>query len=61
MDVDYGHIGGPEGPEYVAFQRALTILATLVSRQSQTAIVDGGYKSFSTDRLSHRDRWTSLA
>ena len=50
MDLDYGRIGGPDGRTYSDFKRALTVLTTVVSRHSTTAIVDGGYKAFSTDR-----------
>jgi D-serine deaminase-like pyridoxal phosphate-dependent protein len=51
MDVDYSRIGGRDGATaYTDFRRALTVVTTVVSTQSGTAIVDGGYKSFSTDR-----------
>ena len=50
MDVDYGRIGGPDGPEYRDFKNALTVVTTVVSRPPGFAIVDGGYKAFSTDR-----------
>jgi D-serine deaminase-like pyridoxal phosphate-dependent protein len=50
MDVDYGRIGGPDGPAFVEFTRALSVITTVVSRHVDTAIVDGGYKAFSTDR-----------
>jgi D-serine deaminase-like pyridoxal phosphate-dependent protein len=50
MDLDYGRIGGPDGGAYAPFKRALTVLTTVVSRQATTAVVDGGYKAFSTDR-----------
>jgi D-serine deaminase-like pyridoxal phosphate-dependent protein len=51
MDVDYSRIGGRDGAAaYTDFRRALTVVTTVVSTQSVTAIVDGGYKSFSTDR-----------
>lgn len=50
MDVDYTRIGGPDGTPYLEFQQALTVITTVVSQQSTTAIVDGGYKAFSTDR-----------
>jgi D-serine deaminase-like pyridoxal phosphate-dependent protein len=50
MDVDYGRIGGPDGAAYSPFKRALTVVTTVVSRQRTTAIVDGGYKAFATDR-----------
>lgn len=50
MDLDYRGIGGPEGTEYRDFQHALTVVTTVVSRPAGFAIVDGGYKAFSTDR-----------
>jgi 3-hydroxy-D-aspartate aldolase len=50
MDLDYGRIGGPDGPEYHDFKNALTVITTVVSTPPGFAIVDGGYKAFSTDR-----------
>lgn len=50
MDLDYNRIGGPDGPVYDDFRSALTVLTTVVSRRPGVAIVDGGYKAFSTDR-----------
>ena len=50
MDMEYGTIGGPDGPEYRDFANALTVVTTVVSRPKGMAIVDGGYKAFSTDR-----------
>jgi 3-hydroxy-D-aspartate aldolase len=50
MDVDYSRIGGPDGPPSATFKHALTVITTVVSRHAATAIVDGGYKAFSTDR-----------
>ena len=50
MDLDYRGIGGPDGTEYRDFQHALTVVTTVVSRPAGFAIVDGGYKAFSTDR-----------
>lgn len=50
MDLDYGRIGGPDGREYRDFKQALTVMTTIVSRPPGFAIVDGGYKAFSTDR-----------
>jgi D-serine deaminase-like pyridoxal phosphate-dependent protein len=50
MDLDYRGIGGPDGAEYRDFQHALTVMTTVVSRPAGFAIVDGGYKAFSTDR-----------
>ena len=50
MDVDYNRIGGQDGPVYRDFQNALTVITTVVSRRTNVAIVDGGYKAFATDR-----------
>ena len=50
MDIDYSRIGGPDGPDYRDFKQALTVVTTVVSRPPGFAIVDGGYKAFSTDR-----------
>ncbi len=50
MDMEYGQIGGPDGPEYRDFKNSLTVVTTVVSRPASFAIVDGGYKAFSTDR-----------
>jgi len=50
MDMEYGQIGGPDGPEYRDFKNSLTVVTTVVSRPKDFAIVDGGYKAFSTDR-----------
>jgi D-serine deaminase-like pyridoxal phosphate-dependent protein len=51
MDLDYGRIGGPDGAaHYRDFRNALTVVTTVVSTPPGLAIVDGGYKAFSTDR-----------
>ena len=50
MDTDYNRIGGRDGPVYRDFANALTVVTTVVSRRPGIAIVDGGYKAFSTDR-----------
>ena len=50
MDMEYGTIGGPDGGEYRDFKNSLTVVTTVVSRPPGMAIVDGGYKAFSTDR-----------
>jgi D-serine deaminase-like pyridoxal phosphate-dependent protein len=51
MDADYARIGGPDGGDaYTDFQPALSVLTTVVSVHGDHAIVDGGYKSFATDR-----------
>jgi 3-hydroxy-D-aspartate aldolase len=51
MDVDYNRIGGKDGPAYQDFRNSLSVLTTVVSKPSGSlAIVDGGYKAFSTDK-----------
>lgn len=50
MDIDYNRIGGKTGDVYDDFQSALTVLTTVVSQRPGTAIVDGGFKAFATDR-----------
>jgi 3-hydroxy-D-aspartate aldolase len=50
MDMEYRRIGGPQGPDYSDFKQALTVASTVVSRPKDFAVVDAGYKAFSTDR-----------
>lgn len=50
MDLDYARIAGPDGAPFGRFGRALSVVTTVVSTPNGTAIVDGGYKAFSTDR-----------
>lgn len=51
MDVDYGRIGGKDGPAYRDFKNSLTVLTTVVSKPTdRQAVVDGGFKAFSTDK-----------
>lgn len=51
MDSDYLSIGGEDGSEaYRDFSSALSVVTTVVSVHGDEAIVDGGYKAFSTDR-----------
>jgi D-serine deaminase-like pyridoxal phosphate-dependent protein len=51
MDLDYRRIGGRAGAQFDAFEMALTVLATVVSvPTADRAIVDAGFKAFSTDR-----------
>jgi D-serine deaminase-like pyridoxal phosphate-dependent protein len=50
MDVEYRRIGGSSGAVYDDFQPALSVLATVVHRSANKAIVDAGLKAFSTDR-----------
>jgi D-serine deaminase-like pyridoxal phosphate-dependent protein len=50
MDMEYRRIGGPQGPDYGDFEQALTVVATVISRPKDFAVVDAGFKAFSTDR-----------
>ena len=51
MDLDYSRIGGKDGPVYRDFRTSLSVLTTVVSKPTDSlAIVDGGFKAFSTDR-----------
>jgi len=52
MDVDYSRIGGKDGePVYKDFRTSLSVLTTVVSKPTDgLAIVDGGFKAFSTDK-----------
>jgi 3-hydroxy-D-aspartate aldolase len=51
MDIDYRRIGAKGTKLNGQFELALTVLTTVVSRPSaELAIVDGGFKAFSTDR-----------
>lgn len=53
MDVDYRRIGGKGNDAvYTDFKPALTVLATVVSKNyDDIATVDSGIKSFATDRV----------
>ncbi|MEZ5289513.1 MAG: alanine racemase [Vicinamibacterales bacterium] len=52
MDTDYLAIGGEDGGDaYDDFTPALSVVTTVVSVHGDEAIVDGGYKSFATDRV----------
>jgi D-serine deaminase-like pyridoxal phosphate-dependent protein len=51
MDVDYRRIGGKSGDVYDDFAPALTVLATVISKNHpDRATVDAGFKAFATDR-----------
>jgi len=51
MDVDYRRIGGQTGQVYEDFQPALTVLATVISKNHEDrATTDAGLKAFATDR-----------
>jgi D-serine deaminase-like pyridoxal phosphate-dependent protein len=50
MDVEYRRIGGQDGVVYEDFSPALGVLATVIHRSGNKAIVDAGLKAFATDR-----------
>jgi 3-hydroxy-D-aspartate aldolase len=50
MDVEYRGVGGSSGETYADFEPALCVLATVIHRSENKAIVDAGLKSFATDR-----------
>jgi D-serine deaminase-like pyridoxal phosphate-dependent protein len=51
MDTDYNRIGGRDTDVYEDFRNALFVITTVISKPSDaTAIVDGGFKAFATDR-----------
>ena len=50
MDVEYRRIGGQGGAVYDDFAPALTVLATVIHRSGDKAIVDAGLKAFASDR-----------
>ncbi|MGH7248846.1 MAG: alanine racemase, partial [Pseudomonadota bacterium] len=52
MDLDYRRIGGQDGNGvYQDFRTSLSVVTTVVSKPSrELAIVDGGFKAFSTDK-----------
>jgi len=51
MDVDYRRIGGKSGQIYEDFKPALTVLATVISKNhNDRATLDSGLKAFATDR-----------
>ena len=51
MDVDYRRIGGKSGAVYEDFAAALSVLATVISKNhADRATVDAGFKAFATDR-----------
>src|SRR5439155_19624920 len=50
MDVEYRRIGGQSGALYDDFAPALNVLATVIHRSGNKAIVDAGLKAFATDR-----------
>lgn len=51
MDLDYRRIGGRASPGSLDFEMALTVLTTVISAAApDRAMVDAGFKAFSTDR-----------
>ncbi len=51
MDIDYRRVGGRSGDRYTDFKPALTVLATVMSKNyKDIATIDAGLKAFATDR-----------
>ena len=51
MDVDYRRVGGKSGDLYTDFKPAITVLATVMSKNyDDIATIDAGLKAFATDR-----------
>ena len=50
MDAEYRRIGGQRGALYDDFAPALCVLATVIHRSQNKAVVDAGLKAFATDR-----------
>ncbi len=50
MDLEYGQIGGHDSADYHDFEQSLHVISTVISRPPGLAIVDAGFKAFSTDR-----------
>jgi len=50
MDVDYRKIGGQSAAIYDDFAPSLTVLCTVIHRSGNKAVVDAGFKAFTTDR-----------
>lgn len=52
MDTDYNRIGGSNGAAvYQDFKNSLFVITTVISKPSdESAVVDGGFKSFATDK-----------
>jgi D-serine deaminase-like pyridoxal phosphate-dependent protein len=50
MDLEYGQIGGHASADYRDFEQSLHVISTVISRPPGLAIVDAGFKAFSTDR-----------
>ena len=52
MDIEYRDIGGQESDVYTDFEVSLFVLVTAISQpQSRLITVDGGFKSFASDKM----------
>ena len=52
MDIEYREIGGPDSGIYSDFEVSLFVLVTAISQpQSRLITVDGGFKSFASDKM----------
>lgn len=51
MDIDYRRIGSQGSDEFNDFKHSLFVIATVISQpKPDSAVVDGGFKAFATDR-----------
>lgn len=52
MDIEYRDVGGPDSEKFVDFDVSLFVLVTAISQpQSRLITVDGGFKSFASDKM----------
>lgn len=57
MDIEYRDIGGQESEIYSDFEVSLFVLVTAISQpQSRLITVDGGFKSFASDKMAPQFR-----
>lgn len=53
MDIEYRDIGGVDSPQFLDFGVSLYVLVTAISQpQSRLITVDGGFKSFASDKMA---------
>lgn len=53
MDIEYRDIGGVDSPRFLDFGVSLYVLVTAISQpQSRLITVDGGFKSFASDKMA---------
>ncbi len=57
MDIEYRDIGGRDSEAFNDFEQSLFVLVTAISKPQQRLItVDGGFKSFSSDKMAPQFR-----